>query len=881
MTVNYKILNFLIIALVSLSIKAQTTVTGYIKDNKDTPIESANILIYDEDQNILAYTFSKTNGEYLIKVNLNVEKNILFIVNSLGFKKTSDTLKLIPNKRKYIVNFNLKEKIETLNEVVLKPNEKIAKQGNTTIYKVKAFNNGTEQTIEDVLKNLPGIEILKNGKIKAHGRLIDKLLIEGEDMFDQNYTILSKNLDAKVLNEVEILDDFEDNPVLANIIKSQKVAINLVLKDEYKNIWFGNLSVGLGTTERLKLASNIGLIKKKIKIFNFNNYNNIGLKALEQVETTSNYNTNSFSNKKIQPKINSIYNIEDNNSTFFKEGESNFNKALINSLSFVTNLNSNLKVRGTSYITNDTEDQLSESITTFNLNPTPITHKESNNTKLNNSIVGGELELKYSNGKKTYLKNTLVYTNKPDKINNQLLFNNNVTSELLKEKEYSLYNHLNFTKLVGKKNVVNNYLYFGKNKITQNSLINSPSLNDFFSLTDNNLIHHNSKEDLSVYGFKSKSQINYKKTNITLELGFEALTENKENLLKLSNANGNNEIDSIQNTLNYKQQKSYIKTDFKYKISKKIELTSGLSLDYINVNTVISKNDKLLLNPILKLYLKNLKIGFVSFGYRKSYNLPESNLFLTNYQLSSFQSFKRGTNIIKFPKNNNYSFYYNIKNDLFTKSFNIRIRYISSTGRYSSSNLINQDVVLSTSKFVNNGDIFSSSANYTSYFKKLNLSTNIGSTYSFSNTPINANSLNFTSLKTYSTTSFITGRTYFKTPLNFDFKFNLTQTKSLFNTIKSTTIWKSLNLNSTYKLSKTYITSLNTKSYFLENGNFYFVNFKVDYTPEKSRFSYQFFLNNIVNEKFFSINIIDEFSTYQSTTRLLPRYLLVLVKYRF
>lgn len=881
MTVNYKILNFLIIALVSLSIKAQTTVTGYIKDNKDTPIESANILIYDEDQNILAYTFSKTNGEYLIKVNLNVEKNILFIVNSLGFKKTSDTLKLIPNKRKYIVNFNLKEKIETLNEVVLKPNEKIAKQGNTTIYKVKAFNNGTEQTIEDVLKNLPGIEILKNGKIKAHGRLIDKLLIEGEDMFDQNYTILSKNLDAKVLNEVEILDDFEDNPVLANIIKSQKVAINLVLKDEYKNIWFGNLSVGLGTTERLKLASNIGLIKKKIKIFNFNNYNNIGLKALEQVETTSNYNTNSFSNKKIQPKINSIYNIEDNNSTFFKEGESNFNKALINSLSFVTNLNSNLKVRGTSYITNDTEDQLSESITTFNLNPTPITHKESNNTKLNNSIVGGELELKYSNGKKTYLKNTLVYTNKPDKINNQLLFNNNVTSELLKEKEYSLYNHLNFTKLVGKKNVVNNYLYFGKNKITQNSLINSPSLNDFFSLTDNNLIHHNSKEDLSVYGFKSKSQINYKKTNITLELGFEALTENKENLLKLSNANGNNEIDSIQNTLNYKQQKSYIKTDFKYKISKKIELTSGLSLDYINVNTVISKNDKLLLNPTLKLYLKNLKIGFVSFGYRKSYNLPESNLFLTNYQLSSFQSFKRGTNIIKFPKNNNYSFYYNIKNDLFTKSFNIRIRYISSTGRYSSSNLINQDVVLSTSKFVNNGDIFSSSANYTSYFKKLNLSTNIGSTYSFSNTPINANSLNFTSLKTYSTTSFITGRTYFKTPLNFDFKFNLTQTKSLFNTIKSTTIWKSLNLNSTYKLSKTYITSLNTKSYFLENGNFYFVNFKVDYTPEKSRFSYQFFLNNIVNEKFFSINIIDEFSTYQSTTRLLPRYLLVLVKYRF
>src|SRR5690606_15905290 len=110
-------------------------------------------------------------------------------------------------------------------------------------------------------------------------------LIEGEDMFDKKYTMLSKNLDAKVLTRVEILEGFEDNPVLAKVLESGKVAINLVLKEEYKNIWFGNASLGLGTQERFKLASNIGLIKEKIKFFNFNDYNNLGFFAQEQLHT--------------------------------------------------------------------------------------------------------------------------------------------------------------------------------------------------------------------------------------------------------------------------------------------------------------------------------------------------------------------------------------------------------------------------------------------------------------------------------------------------------------------------------------------------------------------------------------------------------------------
>jgi hypothetical protein len=78
---------------------------------------------------------------------------------------------------------------------------------------VASFTNKTEQTLEDVLKKA-GIEVQQDGSIKAHGVTIDKLLIEGEDMFNKIINCLLK-LDANVL-DAAIIDDYEDNPVLKN-----------------------------------------------------------------------------------------------------------------------------------------------------------------------------------------------------------------------------------------------------------------------------------------------------------------------------------------------------------------------------------------------------------------------------------------------------------------------------------------------------------------------------------------------------------------------------------------------------------------------------------------------------------------------------------------
>jgi hypothetical protein len=861
--------------------KGQTEINGFVKTINNTTIESANVVVYNQKNRIIAYDYTNKNGRYNITIKTSIENYIVLSAQSLGFQTKVDTLQLKGNKKKHQVSFNLIEKIEQLNEVILAPNQKISKEGNIITYKVNAFNNGTELTVEDVLKNLPGIEVLKNGTIKAHGKFIDKLLIEGEDMFDKKYVILSKNLDAKVIDAVEILNDFEDNPILAKIIKSEKVAINLVLKEDYKNIWFGNISIGLGTNKRKKLASNVGLIRKKIKFFNFNNYNNLGKKALEQLRTETSYSNSFFKEQQFEPSINPIYSIQNNKNNIFKEGQGTFNKALINSLSFVTSLKSNLKLRGTGYFTNDIENQLFSSKTIYNLNETPIVYSENGNTNFNNSTAGGELELKYTNGEKSFFKNVLVYNNKPEKINRHLLFNDKNISENLNQKDYSFHNHLNFSYLIGKKKMLHSYLYFGKNEITQNTNVVSPELNNILTLPENEPINLFSKDKISIYGGQSTILLNLGKLKTNMMIGYESLKEYRENSLVFSDILNNTSIDSIQNKTILKQQKIQFKTNTKYSLSKNVELSVGLTSDYIFINTGISKNKRWLFNPSIRLGLNNLKIGYLSFGYKRSYKELKSILFLPNFQLNNYQSLIKGQKNIHFPRKNIFSFYYNLSNEMQTKTVIIRTFYISSNGRYSTKNQISEDLILTSYRFVDSGDILSSSIDFTSYFKKLNLSTNVGSSQNWSNNPIQANTLEFKNLKTHSSSYFVTGTSYFKTLINFNFKIKLINTKSKFNNIQSKTLWKTTNFNLIYKSSDVWNATLGNKFYSTTNSNYYFIDLKINYIPKKSRFSYLFVLNNLTNENLFSINSIDEYSTYISNIKLIPRYAFILIKYRF
>jgi len=691
--------------------------------------------------------------------------------------------------------------------------------------------------------------------------------------------MLSKNLDAKVLSNVEILEGFEDNPVLAKVLNSNKVAINLVLKEEFKNIWFGNAGMGFGTEDRVKLASNLGLIRKKIKFFNFNNYTNLGQFAKEQVVTGKVEINNAFDEKKELPEINPIYEVPDYQLSFFKDNEDVFNKAFINALSFVKSIKPSLRVRGTGYFSNDIGKQLVSSKTVFNTLASPITYTESKKLTGNESTMGGEIELKYNDEEKSYLKNVFIFKHAPVQTDQHIIFNDSLVKERQHQKSTTFFNHLDYSILLGNRNILHNYFYFGGNYLHQNIDLNSPGINEIFSQAENEFVNTKSMDNATVFGGKSSVLITTTKLENNIELEYEKHVEKRASKFLLDDSE--TRIDSLENHLKYYRQTLQVNNKLNYKLSNKVEVFGGLAMVYLDARTNYSAENHFFLNPKIGFRLRNLGIGTFSLQYTRDYVWPYSDFFLENYQLSGYQSFVKGTNEIKFIHRNKYRLAYDLSNNLHTQSFSVRLLYTKANGRYSTDNSILDNLSFTAFQFVNTGDSFVAKIDLTSYFKELNLSTRLGTLQNLSTTLISINANQLEKLNLNTATYFLSGRTYFNIPVNFDFNFNLINNKTVYKNTESKSTWKSMAVEANITLSKVVTAQVNSKFYYLTQDNYNFVNVHVNHTPEKSKLSYQLILNNIMNENRFTLDNVNEISTYQQTTRLLPRYIFAAIKYRF
>ena len=54
-------------------------------------------------------------------------------------------------------------------------------KGDTTIYTADSFKVSANANVEELLKKLPGIQVDKDGKIKAMGETVEKVLVDGEE----------------------------------------------------------------------------------------------------------------------------------------------------------------------------------------------------------------------------------------------------------------------------------------------------------------------------------------------------------------------------------------------------------------------------------------------------------------------------------------------------------------------------------------------------------------------------------------------------------------------------------------------------------------------------------------------------------------------------
>lgn len=234
-------ITFTILFLFSFSVFAQkTNVSGVLTDSKEkTPVYNSVVaLLTPKDSILYKFTRSDKNGNFDLK---NVKAGNYIVMTS--HRQYADYLDdiTVSETVKNLGTLDLVSKINALREVIIKTGS-IRIKGDTTSYRASDFVVGANANVEELLKKLPGIQVDKNGAIKAMGETVQKVLVDGEEFFGDDPGMAVKNLRADAVKEVQVFDKKSDQAEFTGIDDGEtKKTINLKLKEDKKKGYFGKI----------------------------------------------------------------------------------------------------------------------------------------------------------------------------------------------------------------------------------------------------------------------------------------------------------------------------------------------------------------------------------------------------------------------------------------------------------------------------------------------------------------------------------------------------------------------------------------------------------------------------------------------------------------
>jgi hypothetical protein len=240
---------------------SQIKLEGYVKDSLGNGLELANVIAINKATSALdSYGITNEDGRY----KLNLKKNTIYSiqVSYIGMKSAAERLETLTSD--LTKDFILQED-NLLDEVELTYEMPVTVSGDTLTYNADSFNKGTERKLEDVLENLPGVEINDDGQVEVEGKVVTKVMVEGKDFFDGDSKLATKNIPSNAVDKVQVLKNYAEVGQLSGVTNNQNnVALNIKLKEGKKNFWFGNILGGGGEPEVHPKTNNLYLIQPKL-----------------------------------------------------------------------------------------------------------------------------------------------------------------------------------------------------------------------------------------------------------------------------------------------------------------------------------------------------------------------------------------------------------------------------------------------------------------------------------------------------------------------------------------------------------------------------------------------------------------------------------------
>ena len=272
-----KLLSTLLFVLTCSVLSAQAEIVGTVVDTTGITLPGANVVLLRSSDSLLT-AFATTDDKGQFRMQNVAAGSYIMRATFLGYERPDQTVEISADDqyfdygemKLYPAGFLLNGIEVTADRIPIRM------KGDTMMYNAEAFAVGENAVVEDLIRRLPGMSVDGAGNITWRGKPISEVMINGKPFFAGNSTLLTQNLDAKAVTNVEVYDQKTDSEEITGIDDgNENMTVNLEMKEEFKAKVFGELYGGYGTQERYQGGGKVFRISDATQIGILGTVNNI------------------------------------------------------------------------------------------------------------------------------------------------------------------------------------------------------------------------------------------------------------------------------------------------------------------------------------------------------------------------------------------------------------------------------------------------------------------------------------------------------------------------------------------------------------------------------------------------------------------------------
>lgn len=281
----FALLMILLAQMASAQRNGASVAGSVVERGTSTPIEQATVrLLNPKDSSMVRGVASARDGSFTL---LNVKAGeYLLNVSYVGYEPLYR--KVSVNGKRASLNVGKVElspdAIALGEAVVIGKAPEVTVRNDTVEYNADSYKLTEGSVLEDLLKKMPGVEVDSEGKITVNGKEIKKVMVDGKEFFSDDPKVASKNLPAKMIDKIQVLDKKSDMERMTGFDDGEEEnVINLTVKPGMKQGWFGNAYAGYGSEKRYEANAMVNRFVNNDQITlmgGANNTNNMGFSDL-------------------------------------------------------------------------------------------------------------------------------------------------------------------------------------------------------------------------------------------------------------------------------------------------------------------------------------------------------------------------------------------------------------------------------------------------------------------------------------------------------------------------------------------------------------------------------------------------------------------------